>query len=72
MDYSGPIMDWSIAEVSEEDPDFYNNTDRVNVYSAESDDRMVMDPSGYKFYKSTIVHRPVDQGGSGWCWAPSS
>ena len=64
VDYSGQIMDWSISEINEVDPDFYSNTDRVNLYSAESDDRMVMDPSGYQFYKSTIVHRPVTGGGA--------
>lgn len=68
VDYSGQIMDWSISEIEEVDPDFYHNTDRVNIYSAESDDRMVMDPSGYKFYKSTIVHRPVTGGGGDWEW----
>ncbi|MFR2247535.1 MAG: FAD-dependent oxidoreductase, partial [Eggerthella lenta] len=68
VDYSGQIMDWSISEINEVDPDFYSNTDRVNLYSAESDDRMVMDPSGYQFYKSTIVHRPVTGGGADWEW----
>lgn len=70
VDYSGQIMDWSISEIDEVDPDFYHNTDRVNIYSAEADDRMVMDPSGYQFYKSTIVHRPVTGGGSDWEWGP--
>lgn len=68
VDYSGQIMDWNISEINEVDPDFYNNTDRVNIYSADSDDRMVMDPSGYQFYKSTIIHRPVTGGGGAWEW----
>lgn len=51
-------MDWSISEINEVDPDFYSNPENVNVYDAESDERLVRDPSGYKFYKSTIVHRP--------------
>ena len=67
-DYSGQIMDWSISEIDEVEPDYYHNDDRTNIYSAESDDRMVMNPSGYQFYKSTIMHRPVDQGGAGWEW----
>lgn len=51
-------MDWSISEINEADPDFYANPETVNIYDAESDERLVRDPSGYKFYKSTIVHRP--------------
>lgn len=68
VDYSGQIMDWSISEINEVEPDYYNNDDRTNIYSAESDDRMVMDPCGYRFYKSTIMHRPVTEGGAGWEW----
>ena len=71
MDYSGQIMDWSISEIDAIDPDFYGNTDNVNIYDAEADDRLVTDPSGYKFYRSTIVHRPIDQGGPGWNWGPT-
>ena len=70
-DYSGKIMDWNIAELDAIDADFYGNTDNVNIYDAESDERLVSDPSGYKFYRSTIVHRPVDGGGSGWNWGPT-
>ena len=70
VDWSGKIMDWSIAEIDAIDPDFYGNTDNVNIYDAESDERLVRDPSGYKFYKATIVHRPIDQGGAGWDWGP--
>ena len=70
-DYSGKIMDWNITELDAIDADFYGNTDNVNIYDAESDERLVSDPSGYKFYKSTIVHRPVDGGGSGWNWGPT-
>lgn len=68
IDYSGQIMDWSIAEIDAVDPDFYHNVDRTNIYSADADGRMVMDPSGYKFYKSTIMHRPVTGGGADWEW----
>jgi hypothetical protein len=68
FDHSGRIMDESIAEINEVDPDFYQNTDRTNIYSAEADDRMVMDPSGYRWWRSTIIHRPVSADAFGWEW----
>ncbi len=68
VDFSGPIMDWSISEINEVDPGYYANPETVNIYDAESDERLVRDPSGYKFYKSTIVHRPYSGGGADWNW----
>ena len=70
VEYSGPIFDWAIKDL---DDDWMRaNTHITDVPYADADlpsnENMVTDPSGYKFFTGTRIFRAPDAGLADWNW----
>lgn len=70
VEYSGPIFDWAIKDL---DDDWMRaNTHITDVPYADADlpsnENMVTDPSGYKFFTGTRIFRAPDAALSEWNW----
>lgn len=67
VEHSGAYLDWALSQV---DPAWLE--ENAHVISADRTENMVMDPSGYKYYASTVIFRHKDEtrGGAVWMWGP--
>lgn len=63
VENSGRLLDEVIDEMGEEWMDAH-----THIGSCPPDDRMVMDPSGYKYYTGTTIFRDADSVLSDWSW----
>ena len=63
VDNSGKLFDWAIEEIDKSWME-----ENTHVGSCPPDPRMVMDPSGYKFFTGTCIFRAPDAELSNWCW----
>lgn len=64
VDHSGALLQEVIDEMGTSWMD-----EHTHVGSCPPDERIVMDPSGYKYYLGTIIFRDKDMALSQWSWA---
>ncbi len=65
--HSGEYFDWAIEDL--DDPEYTDDSANAHVFSANRTENMVMDPSGYKYWASTVNFRPADNSGAAtWTW----
>ena len=64
VDHSGQFLQDAIDEMGED----WMDEHEVHVGSCPADDRIVMDPSGYKYYLGTVIFRDPDMALSEWRW----
>lgn len=63
VEHSGELADWAIGQM-----DTTWMEQNTHVGSCPPDDRMIMDPSDYKYYTGTTIFRAPEAGLSDWCW----
>lgn len=66
VEHSGELLDWAIQDI-----DTTWMEENTHIGSCPPDDRMVMDPSDYKFYTGTTIFRSPSAGLSEWNWGPT-
>lgn len=64
VDHSGQFL----QDVIDELPEGFMDEHGMHVSTCPPDDRIVMDPSGYKFYLGTIIFRDPDMPLTSWRW----
>ena len=67
VEHSGEFLDWAIADI-----DAGWLEDNAHVIAADRTENVVMDPSGFKYFASTVIFRDKDEtrGGAVWMWGP--
>lgn len=63
VEHSGELLDWAISQMDESWMEA-----NTHVGSCPPDERMVMDPSDYKYFTGTVIFREPTAGLSEWCW----